>query len=146
MLVGVGESKKELKREFNGALPIGINKAKVFCGGCLVVEATEFEKDRTLPDRITRGGNFDDFQIVVVHDDVKYAESADKFLWATWTRFNPSTDIYAKKIEVENNHIKYSAPIVIDARMKPWYPAEVEPREDIVKLVDKRWSEYLPGK
>ncbi|HSK73349.1 MAG TPA: UbiD family decarboxylase [Pyrinomonadaceae bacterium] len=146
MLIGVGEAKRELKREFNGALPIGINKAKVFCGGCLVVEATEFEKDRTLPDRIMRGGNFDDFQIVVVHDDIKYADSTEKFLWATWTRFNPSTDIYAKKIEVENNHIKYSAPIVIDARMKPWYPAEVEPREDIVKLVDKRWGEYFPGK
>jgi hypothetical protein len=28
--------------------------------------------------------------------------------------------------------------------MKPWYPAEVEVREDIAKLVDKRWREYFP--
>src|SRR5215218_9695048 len=40
MLVGVGEKKKELAREFIGALPVGIKQAKVFCGGCLVLEGT----------------------------------------------------------------------------------------------------------
>ena len=57
---------------------------------------------------------------------------------------NPSTDIFAKDVMVKNNHIGYEAPIFIDARMKPWYPKEVEPREDIVKLVDQRWREYFP--
>ena len=71
------------------------------------------------------------------------ARSTEKFLWATWTRFNPATDISAKLVETKNNHIGYTAPIVIDARMKPWYPKEVEPREDIVKLVDDRWAEYF---
>jgi hypothetical protein len=28
--------------------------------------------------------------------------------------------------------------------MKPWYPAEVEVREDIAKMVDERWREYFP--
>jgi hypothetical protein len=46
---------------------------------------------------------------------------------------------------VTNNHIGYEPPIVIDARMKPWYPKEVEPRGDIVELVDRRWSEYFPA-
>jgi len=144
MLVGVGEKKRELKREFSGALPLGVNKAKVFCGGCLVVEGAGYEKDKSLPERIAHFNYFNDFQIVVLHDKVEYADSADKFLWATWTRFNPSTDVYAKEIKVVNNHITYTAPIVIDARMKPWYPAEVEVREDIAKLVDKRWLEYFP--
>jgi len=97
-----------------------------------------------LGERIAKSNAFDEFQVVVLHDKIEYADSADKFLWATWTRFNPSTDIYAKKLAVENNHISYSAPIVIDSRMKPWYPKEVEPREDIVKLVDRRWREYFP--
>ncbi len=144
MLVGVGEAKRELVREFTGALPVGIKAAKVFCGGCLVLEATEYEKDKTLAERIAMINNFNDFQVVVLHDSVEFADSADKFLWATWTRFNPSTDIYAKEIKVINNHISYTAPIVIDARMKSWYPKVVEPREDIVKLVDSRWREYFP--
>ena len=97
-----------------------------------------------LADRIAKSGKFDDWQVVVVHDRIEYASSTDKFLWATWTRFDPATDIFAKNIELKNNHIGYTAPIIIDARMKPLYPKEVEPRDDIVKLVDKRWSEYFP--
>ncbi len=145
MLVGVGEKKRELARDFNGSLPVGIKAAKVFCGGCLVLEAaSEYEKDKTLAERVAMANNFNDFQIVVLHDSIEFADSADKFLWATWTRFNPSTDIYAKEIKVVHNHISYTAPVVIDARMKTWYPKTVEPRDDIVKLVDRRWREYFP--
>ncbi len=143
MLVGVGEKKRELKREFSGNLPSGVKKAKVFCGGCLVLETENYASDNELGERIAKCGIFDDFQIVVLHDSIEFASSADKFLWATWTRFNPSTDIKAKEISVENNHISYKNPIVIDARMKPWYPKEVEVREDIKQLVDARWREYF---
>jgi UbiD family decarboxylase len=145
MLVGVGEKRRDLKREFSGELPQGIKRAKVFCGGCLVVEAAEYEKDEKLAERVAESNVFSDFQIVVLHDSIEFADSAEKFLWATWTRFNPSTDIYAKEIKVVNNHISYAAPIVIDARMKPWYPKEVAAREDVVKLVDRRWREYFPN-
>jgi 4-hydroxybenzoate decarboxylase subunit C len=143
MMVGTGEAKRELKREFEGALPIGVKKAKVFCGGCLVLETTEYEKDKTLPERLAKINNFNEFQLVVLHDKIEYADSTDQFLWATWTRFNPATDIYAHNIEIKHNHLAYTAPIIIDARMKPWYPAEVEVREDIKRLVDKRWNEYF---
>jgi len=142
MLVGVGEKKRELKREFSGDLPQGVKKAKIFCGGCLVLETDNFETDENLGLRVAESGLFDDFQIVVLHDSIEFAETADKFLWATWTRFNPSTDIKSKEISVVNNHISYKNPIVIDARMKPWYPKEVEVREDIKQLVDRRWNEY----
>jgi 4-hydroxybenzoate decarboxylase subunit C len=144
MLVGTGEAIRDLKREFRGDLPNDVNRAEVFCGGCLVVEGASYEQDKDQAKRIADCGKFDDFQVVVLHDSADFAKSADKFLWATWTRFNPSTDIYAKGLTVKNNHISYHAPIVIDARMKPWYPKEVEPREDIIKLVDNRWREYFP--
>jgi 4-hydroxybenzoate decarboxylase subunit C len=143
MMVGVGEAKRELRREFEGSLPLGIKRAKVFCGGCLVLEATEYEKDKTLPERIAKINNFNEFQAVVLHDKIEYAETTDQFLWATWTRFNPATDVYAHNVEIKHNHLAYTAPIIIDARMKPWYPAEVEPRDDIKQLVDKRWNEYF---
>ena len=143
MLVGTGAAKRELKREFTGALPIGVKAARVYCAGCLVLETTDYAKDQTLPERLAKSNVFNDFQVVVLHDKIEYADSTEQFLWATWTRFNPSTDIYAHSIKVANNHIAYEAPMFIDARMKPWYPAEVEPRADIVKLVDARWREYF---
>lgn len=146
MLVGVGEAKRELQKEFRGELPNYIKSAEIFCGGCLVVEGNAYASDNDLGERIAKSGKFDDFQIIVLHDSIDFARSVNKFLWATWTRFNPSTDIYARHAEIKNNHIVYTAPVVIDARMKPWYPNEVEPREDIVKLVDARWREYFPVK
>ena len=50
--------------------------------------------------------------------------------------------MYAQS-SVNHHHIAYELPIVIDARMKPGYPDELFPREDIVELVDKRWKEYF---
>jgi len=139
----LGDVKRELRRDFSGDIPAGVTSAEPFCGGCIVVEGDTYENDKDLASRIAKAGKFDDWQVVVIHDDVDFAKSADKFLWATWTRFNPASDIYAKEITVQNNHIGYAAPIVIDARMKPWYPKEVEARDDIVKLVDERWGEYF---
>jgi len=144
ILMGTGEPKRELAREFSGELPHGIRRARPFCGGCLVVTGGSYESEPDLKDRIATSGKLDDWQVVVIHDDISFADSTDKFLWATWTRFNPATDVSAKNIELKNNHIGYAAPIVIDARMKPWYPKEVEVREDIAKLVDSRWCEYFP--
>ena len=143
ILMGTGEAKRELAREFRGTLPAGIRRAEPFCAGCLVVEGPSYEQDQDLASRIAQSGGFDDWQMVVLHDNADFARSTGKFLWATWTRFNPATDIHAKEVTVKNNHIGYTAPIVIDARMKPWYPAEVEVRVDIKKLVDERWNEYF---
>ncbi len=146
MLVGVGDAVRELKREFNAQLPTGITNAEVFCGGCLVLEGSAYEQEPSLAARVARSESFKGFEVVVLHDSIKFARSTDKFLWATWTRFNPSTDIYSFEQKIENNHIVYNAPIVIDARTKPWYPKEVEVRQDIAQLVDKRWLEYFPDK
>jgi len=143
IMMGLGEAKRELALEFNGELPSGIKAAEPFCGGCLVVEGESYESEKDLAARIAKPGTFDDWQLIVLHDKIEFARSTDKFLWATWTRFDPASDIYARNVETKNNHIGYTAPIVIDARMKPWYPKEVEPREDIVQLVDKRWGEYF---
>ena len=143
ILMGTGEAKRELSREFRGELPSGIKRAEVYCGGCVVVEGPTYGKENDLGDRIAKSGSFDDWQIVVIHDNADVALSTDKFLWSTWTRFNPATDIYAKEISLKNNHIGYGSPIIIDARMKPWYPKEVEVRDDIAALVDNRWDEYF---
>ncbi len=143
ILMGVGDAKRSLAAEFSGDLPKGVNKAEPFCKGCLVVEAVKYGDDEGLAARISTDAAFKDWQMVVVHDSIEFARSEDKFLWATWTRFDPARDMFAAQTTVENNHIGYEAPIVIDARMKPWYPKEVEALEDIVKFVDGRWGEYF---
>jgi len=143
ILMGVGDAKRELAAEFRGELPVGIEAAEPFCRGCLVVKTAEYAADKDAAVRIAGDAAFRGWQMIVLHDDIAFARDVDKFLWATWTRFDPARDIFASETTVENNHIGYKAPIVIDARMKPWYPKEVEPLDETVKLVDGRWKEYF---
>lgn len=143
ILMGLGDEKRKLPREFSGELPAYLKRAEVFCGGCVAVEGDSYENDNSLAERVAKSGVFDDWQLVVIHDDAECAKLVENFLWATWTRFDPASDIFAREVALRNNHIGYTAPVVIDARMKPWYPKEVEVRGDIAKLVDSRWSEYF---
>ena len=139
-----GDAVRELPREFRGELPAGVTRAEVFCGGCLVVEGPPFADDRELAARLAAEGVFKDWPLVVVHDDAGVARNTSDFLWATWTRFEPASDIHASSTTVRRHHISYGAPLVIDARMKPGYPDELLVRPDIADLVTRRWREYFP--
>jgi 4-hydroxybenzoate decarboxylase subunit C len=144
ILLGLGEAVRELPREFRGELPRGLSRADVFCGGCLVVEGATYLEDPEQAARLARDEAFTAWPLVILHDDASVAHSAADFLWATWTRFEPASDIHAAGTAVHRHHLTYTAPIVIDARMKPGYPAELVVRPDIAALVDQRWGEYFP--
>ncbi|HEV7645917.1 MAG TPA: UbiD family decarboxylase [Pyrinomonadaceae bacterium] len=146
VLMGMGDKKRDLTREFRGELPPQVKAAEAFCGGCLVLETEGYEQEPELAARLATLDVFKDWQVVVLHDSIEYARSTDKFLWATWTRFNPATDVHARDTQVKNHHLSYAAPIFIDARIKPWFPAELEVDEDTRKLVDGRWGEYFAAK
>lgn len=143
ILMGVGDAIRDLPLEFTGELPQNITAAEAFCGGCLVLESPEYKENDGLAQKIAADKTFSRWPLIVLHDDISFARSAEKFLWATWTRFDPARDIFSANTTVKNNHIGFEPPVVIDARMKPWYPGTVEPHPDTVKLVDGRWNEYF---
>jgi 3-polyprenyl-4-hydroxybenzoate decarboxylase len=145
IMLGLGDPIRELPREFKGQLPSYLVKAEIFCGGCLVVEGVSFAEDEALAARVAREEVFSEWPLVVLHDDVSVARSSPSFLWSTWTRFEPAADIYASQTTVQRHHLVYKAPIVIDARTKPGFPAELIVRPDIAELVDRRWREYFPS-
>jgi 3-polyprenyl-4-hydroxybenzoate decarboxylase len=144
ILLGLGDAARELPREFRGHLPPGVSRAEVFCGGCLVVEGTAYEQDPRQAERLAHCDAFAAWPLIVLHDNADVARTAADFLWATWTRFEPAADIYAADTSVHRHHLAYRPPVVIDARMKPGYPAELSVRPDIAALVDQRWREYFP--
>jgi len=144
IMLGLGDPVRTLPREFRGELPSYLSKAQVFCGGCLVVQGASFKDDQNLALRVAKDPAFSEWPLVVVHDNTDAAKSAADFLWSTWTRFEPASDIYAAETTVERHHLVYKAPIVIDARTKPGFPAELIVHEDISQLVDRRWLEYFP--
>jgi 4-hydroxybenzoate decarboxylase subunit C len=144
IMLGLGEAIRTLPREFKGPLPSYLSRAEIFCRGCLVVEGASFAEDQTLAARVASDETFREWPLVVLHDKAIVAKSAADFLWATWTRFEPASDIYAAETTVHRHHLVYKAPIVIDARTKPGFPDELIVRPDIAELVDRRWREYFP--
>lgn len=144
ILMGLGEAVRDLPRQFRGELPNGISRIEPFCGGCLVVQGKPYKEDKEQAARIARETAFNDWPLIVVHDDAAVAKSTTDFLWSTWTRFEPAGDIYARETNVVRHHLSYRLPIVIDARKKPSLPEELVVRDDIAELVARRWREYFP--
>jgi 4-hydroxybenzoate decarboxylase subunit C len=144
VMLGLGDAAREPPREFRGDLPANVARAEAFCAGCLVVEGASYKQEPDLAPRLAREEAFKDWPLVVLHDDAGVARNPLDFLWATWTRFEPAADIHAASTFVRRHHISYTAPLVIDARMKPNYPDELVVRPDIAQLVDARWREYFP--
>jgi len=143
ILLGVGPAIRELKQEFSGSLPVGINSAIVFSPGCLVVSGSGFSEDRKLGERVANHETFKDFVLIILVDDAeKVTSSTSHFLWSVFTRFEPAADIIAKSLTINRYHPTLEAPIVIDSRMKPWYPGELECDPDTEQLVSNRWKEY----
>ena len=144
IMLGLGEPIRKLEREYEGTLPNGVSRAEVFCGGCLVLQGPTYSEEESLGARVASDPAFKNWPLIVLHDDASVARSSADFLWATWTRFEPASDIYAAQTSVQRHHLIYQGPIVIDARTKPGFPDELVVREDIARLVDKRWGEYFP--
>lgn len=145
IMLGLGEPIRSLPNEFHGSLPQGVTTARVFCAGCLVLGGASYSDDESLASRVATDATLTQWPLVVLHDNVRVAESSADFLWATWTRFEPAADIYASQTTVYRHHLAYRMPIVIDARTKPGFPKELVVRDDIAELVDNRWSDYFPS-
>jgi 3-polyprenyl-4-hydroxybenzoate decarboxylase len=145
--LGLGEAVRDLPRHFSApATPQGVTDVRVFCGGCLVVGAPAYTEEPAAASRLAADPVFASWPLVVVTDDAaRAARSEMNFLWTTFTRFEPAADIHAAERRLVRNHIAYTGPIVIDARMKPWYPKELTARDDTAALVSSRWNEYFPG-
>jgi 3-polyprenyl-4-hydroxybenzoate decarboxylase len=145
--LGLGDPVRDLPRRFSSAtLPSGVRDVRVFCGGCLVVEAPGYVAEPGAAARLASDPTFAAWPLVVVTDDAARAARSDiNFLWTTFTRFEPAADIHAGARHIVRNHIAYSWPIVIDARLKPGLPKELSCDPQTADLVTRRWKEYFPS-
>jgi 3-polyprenyl-4-hydroxybenzoate decarboxylase len=146
VLAGLGAPIRDLPREFAGTLPAGAREAAVFCGGALCVSGPSWQEDRDFPSRLACDPAVAAWPLVALVDDAAAAaKDARSFLWHVFTRFEPGADVHAARTEIVRNQIARSAPIVLDARMKPWMPGVVEADPATVTRVDRRWREYFPA-
>jgi 4-hydroxybenzoate decarboxylase subunit C len=144
--LGLGDPVRSLPGTFTSAdLPAGVGTVRVFCPGCLVVDGPAYAEEPEAAARLARHPAFAEWPLVVLSDEPDRAvASSMNFLWTTFTRFEPAGDIYAARVDTVRHHLRYQPPIVIDARMKPWFPKEVSCDPETAARVARRWREYFP--
>jgi 4-hydroxy-3-polyprenylbenzoate decarboxylase len=75
--------------------------------------------------------------LVVVVDDPGFAAARlENFLWLTFTRSNPATDVHGVGAGIRHKHWGCRGPLVIDARLKPHHAPPVEEDPQVSARVD----------
>ena len=119
------------------SMPIGFRSPKFALAGALVVSGPKFEDETSgtaQAEQFCRHLEDVDLQqvaLIVIVDDAEFsAATLHNFLWVTFTRANPSHDIYGVFSFTEHKHWGCRGPLVIDARIKPHHapPLVTDPK------------------
>lgn len=144
IMLGIGKPCRTLPTHYSGGLPHTLTNIGVYCPGCLILEGQPFQKNQDLSHLLKHPG-FADWPLLILVDNLaKTLKNDASFLWTVFTRFDPASDIHALSSCILHHHISYSGPILIDARMKPSYPPELECDPDTDNLVSQNWTRYFP--
>lgn len=152
--LGLGDPVRELPGEFSPATepPSEVTAVHVFCRGCLVVGAPPFgshgdvDAEAAFAHRLAAHPAFAGWPLLVLTEEpARAAASAMNFLWTTFTRFEPAADVHANRRELVRSHVAFEPPILIDARTKPGFPAELTCDPETAATVSRKWKEYFPG-
>ncbi len=89
----------------------------------------------------TSDGISEETVMIVICDDASFvAAELNNFLWTTFTRSNPSHDIYGINPFVKNKHWGCKGPLIIDARKKPHHAPAVEIDSETKNKIQKHFE------
>ncbi|MFD1769068.1 UbiD family decarboxylase [Sphingobacterium suaedae] len=142
----VGDKKRELLRELPGgwSQPKPFNHGKLVLPGVVVLDGRKFTTYPEEESAVTTWANSlnkDDLkgiQLIVLVDDVRFAvASISNFVWITFTRSNPASDIYGVDSFIAHKHWGCHGPVIIDARTKPHHAPALVKDEAVERKVDQ---------
>jgi len=136
---------KELPTDFR--LPAGFGRAAVALPGIIGISGPKYtthetaeQELRSLIDQLAVL-DLSGFPLIVLCDDADFlAGGIDNFVWVTFTRSNPSHDIYGVGSSVQHKHWGCTGSLIIDARVKPHHAPELVADPAVTKKVDSYWS------
>ena len=147
LIVAVANNKK---RSLCAHLPSGFNlvgaydKPKLAMPGVICVSAPAFKDYQSanveieILCRYLEKVNHSELALVVICDDSEFtARSLNNFLWTTFTRSNPSHDVYGVRSQIVFKHWGCEGPLVIDARLKPHMAEALREDPSTTRRVDQ---------
>ncbi len=136
VMAAAGPKKRELSARLPENFPIsmGFEKPVFLMPGVLVLKAPPFQNYTAssvevdlFAKAVERSGNDEGIACIILADDSTFtARDVNTFLWVTFTRSNPSHDIYGVGSFTLFKHWGCRGPLIIDARMKPHHAPPVE--------------------
>jgi 4-hydroxy-3-polyprenylbenzoate decarboxylase len=72
--------------------------------------------------------DFEGIVQIVIYDDFNFKNETlrmNDYVWITYTRSNPSHDIFGVNEFIENKHWACNGPMIVDARKKPHHAPEL---------------------
>ncbi len=145
VFAAAGEVKRELLKEMPSTfgLPRPFNNCKLAMPGVVAVEAPKYvsaeatEAEVELLNRHLKTHETN-IALMVLCDDAGFtAENINNLVWVTFTRSNPSHDIYGINCFVENKHWGCKGPLIIDARKKPHHAPELIKDEAVERQIER---------
>ncbi|MEO6520515.1 MAG: UbiD family decarboxylase [Mucilaginibacter sp.] len=123
-----GEVKRELWTELPAifSLPRPFHNFKMALPGILAVEAptyiseSETQKQVDILNDHLKNDDLNNLPLIILCDDAGFtAQTINNLVWVTFTRSNPSHDIYGINSFTQHKHWGCKGPLIIDARIKP---------------------------
>jgi len=116
----------------NLQLPNGFQKPQFVQAGILAIQSNPYNSVDTAAKEMNllaqQLANYDlkEIPLIIVVDDSSFlCQTLNNFLWVSFTRANPSHDIYGINSFTENKHWGCRGSLIIDARTKPHHAPEL---------------------
>ena len=147
VVAAYGEVLRKLSTTINTSLKElnTLQNPQVAIPGVLVLQGNKFENYEKTKQEFEnfneeikqKNTNLEGFPMIVIVDDSEFTSANLKnWLWVTFTRSNPSHDIYGINSFTEYKHFGCDN-MIIDARIKPHHAPVLEKNPEIEKRVDK---------
>ncbi len=148
VLAAYGEKRRELATELPEIFHSlrGIAAAKMALPGIVMLQAAAFTNyehaaiEMTSLDEQLRphSAALQGVPMIVICDDAAFAAaSLNNFLWVTFTRSNPSHDIWGVDASSSFKHWGCRGPMIIDARIKPHHAPPLEMDPSVLRKTDR---------
>lgn len=147
VIAAVGKPIRKLATELPSGIdwPKRVKEVKLASAGLLAVQLNAFSDYETAQQELSEFAEqlnaqlakLDQIAMIVIADDASFvAANFSNFMWVTFTRSNPSHDIYGVGSFTQFKHWGCKGPLIIDARIKPHHAPVLEADPEIEKSVD----------
>ena len=137
-------------------LPKGYHGPQLVRPGILALAAPPYsdqqqaEQEVDILTRALADQDLSAFPLIILTEDPEFlGQTLNNFLWVSFTRTNPSHDIYGVDSFIRQKHWGCTGPLVMDARMKPHHAPVLETDPAAVRAVDElisahpEWKKWL---